>query len=123
MKSEDMLKKVQQYIEGVSAQDMGAIRELYDEGAMVQDPVGSDPHVGIEAIAAFYKQGFNVNIQLELAGPVRCAGNSAAFPFVATTDFGGKKMRIDVIDVFEFNDSGRVQSMKAYWGPKNCTQG
>ena len=35
----------------------------------------------------------------------------------------GKKARIDVIDVFEFNDAGRVQSMKAYWGPENFTQG
>jgi len=123
MKASEMVERVQQYITGVSAHDMGAIRDLYDEGAVVEDPVGSDPHVGIEAITAFYQQGFAVKIKLELSGPVRCAGKSAVFPFIATTDFGGKKMRIDVIDVFEFNDAGRVQSMKAYWGPENCSQG
>jgi steroid delta-isomerase len=30
-------------------------------------------------------------------------------------------MCIEIIDVFEFNDSGKVISMKAYWGPENTT--
>ena len=121
MKSDEMVEKVHQYIKGVSTQDISAIRELYAESAVVEDPVGSDPHVGIEAICAFYEQGFPAQVHLDLTGPVRCAGTSAAFPFVCTTNFGGTKMRIDVIDVFEFNEKGKVQSMKAYWGPENCT--
>jgi steroid delta-isomerase len=28
-------------------------------------------------------------------------------------------MNINIIDVFEFNDNGKVSSMKAYWGPEN----
>jgi hypothetical protein len=28
-------------------------------------------------------------------------------------------MVIDIIDVFEFNDSGQVESMKAYWSGDN----
>jgi len=28
-------------------------------------------------------------------------------------------MVIDVIDVFECNEQGKVASMKAYWGPEN----
>jgi steroid delta-isomerase len=28
-------------------------------------------------------------------------------------------MVMDVIDVFEFDDQGKVCSMKAYWGPEN----
>ena len=28
-------------------------------------------------------------------------------------------MKIEVIDVFEFDGSGKVVSMKAYWGPEN----
>ncbi|NND68495.1 MAG: steroid delta-isomerase, partial [Halioglobus sp.] len=26
---------------------------------------------------------------------------------------------INIIDVFEFNDAGKVTSMKAYWGPES----
>ena len=121
MKSNEMMEKVQRYIEGVSAQDIEAIRDLYDENAVVEDPVGTDPHAGIEAICGFYQGGFAAQTRLELTGPVRCAGNSAAFPFTATPELGGKKVRIDVIDIFEFNDAGRIQSMRAYWGPENFT--
>ena len=28
-------------------------------------------------------------------------------------------MVIDIVDVFEFNDDGKIASMKAYWGPEN----
>ena len=122
MKSDEMIEKVQRYVMSVSAQDIEAIKGLFDESASVADPVGTDPHVGIEAICAFYKGGFAAQTKLELTGPVRCAGNSAAFPFTATFELGGKKTRIDVIDVFEFNDAGLVQSMRAYWGPENFTE-
>ena len=122
MKSEEMIEKVKRYITSVSTQDIEAIKGLYDENATVEDPVGTNPHVGIGAICAFYQGGFAAQTKLELTGPVRCAGSSAAFPFTAIADLGGKKARIDVIDVFEFNDAGRVQSMKAYWGPENFTQ-
>ena len=122
MKSDEMIEKVQRYIKSVSIQDIEAIKGLYDENAAVEDPVGTDPHVGIEAICAFYQRGFAAQTKLELTGPVRCAGNSAAFPFTATPELGGKKMRIDVIDIFEFNDAGRIQSMRAYWGPENFTE-
>lgn len=30
-------------------------------------------------------------------------------------------MVIDIIDVFEFNEQGRISSMKAYWGPENIS--
>jgi len=122
MKSDEMIEKVQRYITSVSTQDIEAIKGLFDENAAVADPVGTDPHVGIEAICAFYKGGFAFQTKLELTGPVRCAGNSAAFPFTCTFEIGGNKTRLDVIDIFEFNDAGRIQSMRAYWGPDNSTE-
>jgi steroid delta-isomerase len=123
MKAEEMVEKVKRYVASVSTQDIEAIKGLYDENATVEDPVGTDAQVGIEAICAFYQGGFAARTKLELTGPVRCAGNSAAFPFTATPEIGGKKVRIDVIDVFEFNGAGLVQSMRAYWGPENFTRG
>ena len=122
MKSDEMIEKVNAYIKAVSAHDVGAIKALYADSATVEDPVGTDAHEGIEAIDAFYQQSAGVEVELELTGPVRCAGSAAVFPFIATMNMGGKKMRIDIIDVFEFNDAGLIQSMRAYWGPENCTQ-
>ena len=31
-------------------------------------------------------------------------------------------MTIQVIDVFEFDDAGKIASMRAYWGPENIVR-
>jgi steroid delta-isomerase len=38
-----------------------------------------------------------------------------AFPFQVKMP----GMIVDIIDVFEFDEAGKVVSMKAYWGPGN----
>ena len=49
------------------------------------------------------------NAKLALTGEPRCAGNAVAFPFQVKIP----GMVIDIIDVFEFNDAGKVSSMRA----------
>ena len=49
---------------------------------------------------------------------MRCAGNAAAFAFEVHV----AGMKIEVIDVFEFDAEGKVVSMKAYWGQENISQ-
>ncbi len=115
MEAYEKVEIVNKYINGVSSQDMDVIREIFDEHATVEDPFGTDAHVGIEAVCKFYEEGFVMGVKLELTGPVRCAGNAAAFPFVARTS----SMSIEVIDKFEFNENGKIKSMQAYWGPDN----
>ncbi len=122
MIADEMIKKIQQLIDGVNNHDIAAIIDLYDDNAIVEDPVGTDPKNGHEAIQAFYQQGFQMKIQFVLTGPIRCAGNSAAFPFLSTIDMGENKMSMEIIEVFEFNEKGKVQSMRSYWGPENCVQ-
>lgn len=111
----DKVAVVNRYVEAFDKADINIIRGIYADDATVEDPVGTDLHVGIDAICAFYEAGLASGVKLELTGPVRSAGNTAAFPFqVQMTG-----MSIDIIDVFEFNDAGKVSSMKAYWGPEN----
>jgi len=115
MSVENKVAAVHKYVEAFEKADIQIIKDIYADDAVVEDPVGTDPHHGIEAICQFYENGFAMGAKLKLNGAVRCAENSAAFPF--TVDAGG--MRIEVIDVFEFNDDDKVVSMKAYWGPEN----
>ena len=112
MDSAIMTATVEKYVTAVSSDDLNTICEIYAEDATVEDPVGSTPHNGQQAIEAFYSRIQGIGIKLELTGPIRCAGKSAAFPFKA--HMGDKT--IEIIDVFEFNDDGKVSSMKAYWG-------
>ena len=104
---------VEKYIEAVSTDNLDLIREIYADNATVEDPVGTPPKEGIDAILAFYGSFKGLGVKLQLKDSVKCAGNAAAFPFTAA--IGPKQM--DVIDVFEFDQDGKVVSMRAYWTP------
>ncbi len=109
---------VDRYVEAFATGDLGIIRDIYAADARVEDPVGTAPHEGIEAVCAFYEGALAAGARLALTGQPRCAGNAVAFPF--TVEMPG--MTIHVIDVFEFDDSGKIASMRAYWGPENIVR-
>jgi len=115
MEHSAMVAMVHKYVEAFAKQDMAIIREIYADDATVEDPVGSEVHRGMDAICKFYENGLNAGVDLVLTGEPRCAGNAVAFPFQVRMS----GMVIDIIDVFEFNDSGQVESMKAYWSGDN----
>ncbi|WP_239482042.1 steroid Delta-isomerase [Pseudomonas insulae] len=114
-------RRMARYVELVDAGDIDGILALYAADAVVEDPVGTPPLVGSEAIARFYRDGLGrSSARAELTGPVRVAGNrSAAMPFRVDLDWGGQPCSIHVIDVMEFDADGRIRSMKAYWDEDN----
>ena len=111
----DMIAAVHKYVEAFDKADLNIIREIYSVDARVEDPVGTDVHDGIEAVCAFYEGALSSGAKLSLTGQPRCSGNAVAFPFQVQMP----GMTINIIDVFEFNHEGKVNSMKAYWGPEN----
>jgi steroid delta-isomerase len=117
METTDKIRVVEQYVEAFANSDMGIIRHMFAGNARVEDPVGTPAHQGLEAVCAFYEGAMKMNVTLALTGTPRCAGNAVAFPFQVKM----ANTVIDVIDVFEFDDEGKVVSMKAYWGPENMT--
>ncbi len=119
MSREQKEEAVRRYVQCLNDKDVSVIEKLYAPDAVVEDPVGSEPVVGIRAIVEFYqKSGFPPLRKAELTGPVRCAKNAAAFPFRVTFEGeGGRGVQtLDIIDTFEFDETSRVISMKAYWG-------
>jgi len=119
MDNQHMVQVVERYMDAFNNKDISIIEEMYAADAVVEDPVGSDPYVGIEAILGFYKGAIDSGPTLSLNGQVRCAGKSAAFPFQAHIG----DVTVSIIDVFDFNEDGKVINMRAYWGPDNTTQG
>ncbi len=117
MEVKDKIATVEKYVEAFEKADIAIIKDIYATNAIVEDPVGSDVHDGIEAICAFYEGALASGAKLALSGTPRCAGNAVAFPFQVTMP----GMTIDVIDIFEFDNAGKVVSMKAYWGPENLS--
>lgn len=115
MNADQKIAAVNKYVEAFDQADINLIKELFADDATVEDPVGSDIHNGIEAICEFYRAAFESGAKLALNGTPRCAGNAVAFPFVVNAS----GMKIEVIDVFEFNNDGKINIMRAYWGSEN----
>ncbi len=115
MEASAMIAMVHKYVEAFAKEDMDIIREIYADDATVEDPVGTPLHVGIEAVCAFYEGALKSGAKLALSGDPRCSGNAVAFPFQVQMPGVG----IDIIDVFEFDGEGKVNSMKAYWSGEN----
>jgi len=103
----------ERYVAAYNAHDIDAMLDLYAEGGTMEDPVGSPVAEGKEAIAARYREGFEMGVVIELDGAIRCAGDSVAFPLRTVME-----PRIFIIDVFDLDAEGRIERMRAYWSPE-----
>lgn len=109
----------QAYLDGLVAGDLNAVLSLFADDATVEDPVGTEPKVGREALAAFYQMACDFVTAAQLTGTPRVAGNEVAFPFEITTGSGDNASIISIIDAFRFNEAGKIVSMRAWWGDDN----
>lgn len=110
---------VDRYLERMSAGDKEGWLALFADDASVEDPVGTHPHRGRAAIADFWDlvQGLADEVRVVRTGPVRVAGGEAAFPLQARSTIGDTTMVVDIIDLFRFDDEGRIVDLRAYWDP------
>lgn len=102
------------YPELISKADVDAIVELYAEDGTIEDPIGTDLHIGRDAIRAFYEAAIGA-ITMKRTGPVRIAGNEAATPVVVFMGSGEKRMAVDIISAMVFDEAGKITSMRAWW--------
>lgn len=110
---------VHEYVAAFDASSPERVAALFAADATVEDPIGTPPHVGHAAILGFYTASMQTGAKLRLEGPVRIAGDHAAFAFAVHLHLNDTDMRVDVIDTFRFNDDNKVIEMKAYFGPSN----
>jgi steroid delta-isomerase len=115
---EDNAKTVKRYLDLAAQGDVEAIVELYADDGTVEDPVGSEVHIGRQAIHGFYSQIPDTDKSTELDS-LRTLGNEAAFSWALIIDLGEGGVRIEIISTMTFNEDGKIASMKAYWGPEN----
>lgn len=108
---------VDSYITAFTDSDRTGWLGCFAPDATLEDPVGTEVRVGRQAIGEFFDsaQGMVESIRMEGTGPVRVAGDEAAFPFQIHTVVGGDRFVLDVIDVMSFDDDARITSMRAFW--------
>lgn len=109
------------YVRALNEADLDAIVALYVDDAVVEDPVGAPPKRGLAEIRAFYAGSLRMKLEVALDGDVRATGNEAAFAFSVSFEVQGRKTTIRPIDLFRFDDSGRITEMRAFFGPANIS--
>ena len=102
----------ERYCELMTSGDWQGVVALYAENGSVEDPVGSAPHRGRDAIRAFYRASAG-SVVLELEGRPRVAGNEGACGMQARPR--GATVVIETLDTMVFDADGLIQEMRAYW--------
>ena len=114
---EEIRATVQRYAEVFSAGDKDAYVGLFADDATLEDPVGGGVHQGTEAIRAFWDmtREMTPSIELTVTGPIRVAGNEAAFPGEARPLLGEDRMMVPIVDTLAFDDDGKITRLRAFW--------
>ncbi|MFT4520744.1 MAG: steroid delta-isomerase [Halioglobus sp.] len=111
---------LQAYVDAITGDDVEKVLELFAHNAVVEDPIGTDPHVGTQALRVFYQMAVD-NVELmTLEGHVRVRDQWGAVGMTAKPK--GMKMVMETLDVMEFNQDGLIINMKAYWGDSNFVE-
>jgi len=108
---------VRRYLRALCEGDLEAVKSFYDDASTFEDPYGGRCLVGVDKISAFYQKVFVQGVSAEQTGEASCCGDSVAVPYRAKVG----AVQINCITVFQFADSGKLKSMRAYWGPENMT--
>ena len=104
----------EKYTAAITATDVETIVSLYAPDAWIQIPVGGPIRKGIDEIHAFYRDN-ELAESISIAGPSCVAGREGAIPLLARVRQDGKLLELDVIDLAEIDEQGRVVSMRAFF--------
>ena len=115
---EQVRTAVESYVELLGAGDRDKWLALFDDDAIIVDPVPSDPHAGREAIGSFWS-GLNAmadRIHVDQHALHVC-GEEAALVYTLTLASGGEGTAFDAVGIFTVGAGGLISSVRAYWDP------
>jgi steroid Delta-isomerase len=110
---------VERYLTTFTAGDRDGWLALFADDATLEDPVGSDPHRGREAIAGFWDASRQAtgNITLRMVQGPNVTAAQCAFAMEAHAQIGDATMIVPTIDVMTFDADARITSQRAFWNP------
>ena len=116
---ESVQSAIDAYLAASRAMDANAVAEAFATDGVSNDPVGSPPHEGRDAIRQFIQAATAALERIEsTADNVFIAGDCAAFKWsMQLTSKRGQTAAVEGIDVIQVNEQGKIQSLDAYWDP------
>lgn len=108
---------VTEYFAAIRAMDVERCMALFALNAEQQDPVGTPPNFGHDAIRAFFTQVFSGFQQVGLTeDSVFVNGNAAAVKWTGKgVGRNGKPVTFEGVDVIDCNDEGKIVTVRAFW--------
>lgn len=102
---------VDDYLAAITASDVDGVVSLFAPDARQEDPVGSTPNVGSEAIRAFFAASAEVAMSATRYGPVCVMGNQAVFQILISMPAGDDEFRILFTDLITVNEQGLITEL------------
>ncbi|MDC0332587.1 hypothetical protein OAN78_02880 [Gammaproteobacteria bacterium] len=95
---------------------------LFDENAIVQDPIGKSPldptgngHQGIDAIEKFYDTVIaNGDIEFNILESIPCANECANYAQIVN-HVGDVQIETKMIVIYSINSNNKIESLRAFW--------
>jgi steroid Delta-isomerase len=119
---EQVQAAVDAYVAAYGKNDRDAFLDAFADDGVIVDPVGTPPHAGREARGAFWDTVHQMTerMMFDVKDVVVC-GSEAAMVFRVHAGTGDTEMVMDVVDIFEVDDDGKISSMRAYWDMSRAT--
>lgn len=102
------------YMTAVSAHDLDTLMALFAPGAEQQEPVGTPPNVGHDAIRGFFAASRQVPFTMTRMGPVTVVGNRALFMARVRIELADGVREMTTADVFTVDDQCRIVELLAF---------
>ena len=112
-------RAVRGYFLAIRAMDPEAFANTFAENGTTYDPVGTPGVTGRLAIREFLESICKNFKSVGLTeDSVFVAGNGAAAKWTGKgTSANGREVKFEGVDVFEVNEDGKIQTVRAYWNP------
>ena len=110
---EEIHTLIETYIAAVGRQDLDATLAVFADDVYQEDPIGTPPNVGIDAVRGFFERSYAMPFSTELTGPVLVTGDYAAFHFTITVPLGEDTMTVRAIDQIRVDADGRIAELRA----------
>ncbi|MBA3515297.1 MAG: nuclear transport factor 2 family protein [Pyrinomonadaceae bacterium] len=119
MSPEVVSRAVRAYFEAIRAMDQQAWVNTFAEDAISYDPVGALPTKGHQKLGEFFQTIIAAFKEVRLTeDQIFIAGSGAAVKWTGRgVSKQGRKVHFEGIDIFEVNESGKIQTLHAYWNP------
>jgi steroid delta-isomerase len=119
MSPETISRSIKAYFAAIRAMDTEAWVATFAPDAISYDPVGAPPTAGHDALRQFFGAILGAFDKVGLTeDQMFIAGNGAAVKWTGRgKGKNGREVRFEGIDIFELNEEGLIQVVRAYWNP------